>query len=116
RSSDLRPLVFSSDLMQEVRPKIAMHDNNGNKGPIMDACCHYFFMWQTVFQSKPKRVYARGGIIAKDRPEIAHLQELAIDTGLITEELYSGDIGSMKVSMYLEYNNNLTNNRVSCTV
>src|SRR5690606_39594200 len=100
RSSDLRPLVFSSDLMQEVRPKIAMHDNNGNKGPIMDACCHYFFMWQTVFQSKPKRVYARGGIIAKDRPEIAHFQELAIDTGLITvrSEEHTSELQSREIS------------------
>lgn len=106
-----KPLVFNSDLMQEVRPKIAMHDNNGNKGPIMDACCHYFFMWQTVFQSKPKRVYARGGIIAKDRPEIAHFQELAIDTGLITVEFESGDIGSMNVSWGLAKHTKLPSNR-----
>jgi myo-inositol 2-dehydrogenase/D-chiro-inositol 1-dehydrogenase len=93
-----RPLVFSSDLLQEVRPKLVMHDKNGNQGPIMDACCHYFLMWQTVFQSKPKKVYARGGILAKDRPEIAQFDELAIDTGAIIVEYESGDIGAMTVS------------------
>ncbi|QHT61183.1 Gfo/Idh/MocA family oxidoreductase [Paenibacillus lycopersici] len=92
------PLVFSSDLLQEVRPKIAMHDKNGNKGPFVDACCHYFYMWNTVFQSKPKRLFASGGILAKDRPEIAHFDELAIDTGVVTVEYDSGDIGTMTVS------------------
>ncbi|GAA3401491.1 Gfo/Idh/MocA family protein [Paenibacillus hodogayensis] len=93
-----RPLVFSSDLMQEVRPKVAMHDANGNQGPVMDACCHYFLMWQTVFRSKPKKVFASGGILAKGRPEIAHFEQLAIDTAVITVEYESGDIGTMNVS------------------
>ncbi|RKN86126.1 Gfo/Idh/MocA family protein [Paenibacillus ginsengarvi] len=92
------PLVFSSDLMQEVRPKIAMHDARGNQGPVVDACCHYFLMWQTVFGSKPKKVYASGRILGKDRPEIAHFEELAVDTAVITVEYESGDIGTMNVS------------------
>lgn len=92
------PLVIVSDLMQEVRPKLAMHNKSGNQGPIVDACCHYFRMWQTLFRSKPKTVYARGGILAKDRPEIAHFEQLAVDTGIITVEYESGDIGTMNVS------------------
>ncbi|MFC5449809.1 Gfo/Idh/MocA family protein [Paenibacillus aestuarii] len=98
------PLVFSSDLMQEVRPKIAMHDKNGNKGPFVDACCHYFYMWNTVFQSKPQRLYARGGIFGKDRPEIAHFNELAVDTGVVIVEYESGDIATMSVSWGLAKN------------
>jgi myo-inositol 2-dehydrogenase/D-chiro-inositol 1-dehydrogenase len=93
-----RPLVFSSDLLQEVRPKVSMHDRNGNKGPFVDACCHYFYMWNTVFQSKPKRLFASGGILGKGRPEIARIPELAIDTGVVTVEYESGDIGTMTVS------------------
>jgi predicted dehydrogenase len=92
------PLVFSSDLLQEVRPKRAMHDKNGNQGPIVDTSCHFFLMWETVFGSKPKKVYARGGILAKDRPEIAHFNELAVDTAVITVEYESGDIGTMTIS------------------
>lgn len=101
------PLVFSSDLLQEVRPKIAMHDNHGNKGPFVDACCHYFYMWNTVLQSKPKRLFASGGILGKDRPEIAHFKELAIDTGVVTVEYESGDIGTMTVSWGLAKDTNL---------
>ncbi|WP_165972071.1 Gfo/Idh/MocA family protein [Paenibacillus piri] len=93
-----RPLVMNCDLLQEVRPKLAMHDRNGNQGPVVDACCHAFMMWQTVFQSKPKMVYARGGIMAHERPEIAHFDQLAIDTAVITVEYESGDIGTMTVS------------------
>lgn|GEM_PF-1705006 len=92
------PLVFSSDLLQEVRPKRAMHDKNGNQGPVVDTSCHYFFMWETIFQSKPISVYARGGILAKDRPEIAHFKELAVDTAVITVEYESGDVGTMTIS------------------
>lgn len=93
-----RPLVMYSDLLQEVRPKVAMHDANGNQGPVVDACCHTFMMWRTFFQSKPKKVYASGGVLAKGRPEIAHFEKLAIDTAVITVEYESGDIGSITVS------------------
>ncbi|RXT03746.1 Gfo/Idh/MocA family protein [Ammoniphilus sp. CFH 90114] len=92
------PMVFSSDLLQEVRPKIAMHDKDGNQGPVVDTCCHFFLMWQTIFRSKPKKVYARGGILGKGRPEIAHFKELAVDTAIITIEYESGDIGTMTIS------------------
>jgi predicted dehydrogenase len=92
------PLVFSSDLLQEVRPKRAMHDRNGNNGPLTDAGCHYYLLWQTVFRSKPKTVYAQGRVLAVERPEVAHLAQLAIDTAVVTVEYESGDIGTMTVS------------------
>lgn len=93
-----RPLVFSSDLLQEVRPKFAMHDRQGNNGPIMDVGCHYYLLWQTVFQSTPTTVYAQGRVLAKDRPELAHLVDPAIDTAVITVAYASGDLASMTVS------------------
>ncbi|GGD61610.1 Gfo/Idh/MocA family protein [Paenibacillus nasutitermitis] len=92
------PMVINSTNMMEVRPKRIMHDANGNNGPIMDTGCHYFLMWQTIFGSKPKSIYARGGILAKDRAELSHIQSLAIDTGIITVEYESGDIAEMTVS------------------
>jgi predicted dehydrogenase len=93
-----RPMVFSSDLLQEVRSKRAMHDRNGNNGPLTDAGCHYYMLWQTVFRSRPKAVFAQGRVIATDRPEIAHLDQLAVDTALVTMEYESGDIATMTVS------------------
>ena len=93
-----RPMVFNSDLLQEVRPKIAMHDRNGNNGPLTDACCHYYLLWQTVFRSRPTTVYAQGRIIATERPEILPHRALALDTAVVTMAFESGDIGTMTVS------------------
>lgn len=92
------PLVFNSEVLAEVRPKRVMHDRHGNNGPIMDTGCHYFLLWQTVFGSRPTTVYAQGRILARDRPEIAHFEELAIDTAVITVAYESGDIASLTVS------------------
>ena len=93
-----RPMVFNSDLLQEVRPKVVMHDRNGNNGPLTDACCHYYLLWQTVFRSRPTTVYAQGRIIATERPEIASFRALALDTAVVTMAFESGDIGTMTVS------------------
>lgn len=93
-----RPMVFNSDLLQEVRPKRVMHDRLGNGGPLMDAGCHYYLLWQTVFRSRPKNVYAQGRILAAGRPEVGHFDQLAIDTAVVTVEFESGDIGTMTVS------------------
>ena len=92
------PMVFSSDLLQEVRPKRIMHDRDGNNGPLTDAGCHYYMLWQTVFRSKPRLAYAQGRILATHRPEIRHINQLAIDTAVVTIEYESGDIGTLTVS------------------
>ncbi len=93
-----RPMLFNSDLLQEVRPKTAMHDRNGNNGPFADAGCHYFLLWRTVFRSRPSTVRAVGAVTALDRPELAHLHELAIDTGVAIVTYESGDIGTLTAS------------------
>lgn len=93
-----RPLLFTGELVAEVRPKIEMHDRLGNNGPIMDACCHHFLLMQTLFGSKAKTVYAQGRILAQGRPELARIQQLAIDTAVVTIEFESGDIGTMNIS------------------
>ncbi|MDF2724773.1 MAG: hypothetical protein K0Q59_4448 [Paenibacillus sp.] len=93
-----RPLWFNSESFAEVRPKIAMHDYYGNQGPIMDVCCHSFFLWRTVFQSRAKSVYGNGRILAEGRPELQSLERLAIDTASIVVEYESGDVGAMTVS------------------
>lgn len=93
-----RPLVFNSEALAEVRPKRIMHDRHGNNGPLMDTGCHFYLLWQTVFQSRPTRVYAQGRVLAQDRPEIAHIAERAIDTAVVTVEYASGDIATWTVS------------------
>ena len=93
-----RPMVFSSDLLQEVRPKRMMHDRHGNNRPLTDAGCHYYMLWQTVFRSKPKVVHAQGRILATERSELAQLDQLAIDTAIVTAEYESGDVATLTVS------------------
>lgn len=96
-----RPMIMNSELLGQVRPKTAMHDRNGNGGPFTDAACHSFLMWQTIFRSRPATVRAVGTVAALDRPEIAHLDQLAIDTGVVTVSYESGDIGTMTASWAL---------------
>jgi myo-inositol 2-dehydrogenase / D-chiro-inositol 1-dehydrogenase len=93
-----RPMLFTSDLLQEVRPKRAMHDRRGNNGPLTDAGCHYYLLWQTVFRSRPSRVYAQGRILGAGRLEIAHLPQLTVDTAAVTVEFESGDLASLTAS------------------
>ncbi len=103
-----RPRIFSCDLLQEVRPKRFMHNRYSNNGPIVDACCHDFLLWKSVFRSKPKSVFARGGILGQGRQEISHIATLAMDSAVITVEFESGDIGTMTVSWGLEENTPLS--------
>lgn len=92
------PMLATSDVLQEVRPKTAMHDRGGNNGPFTDAGCHYYLLWQTVFRSRPHTVYAQGRITAVGRPEVRHLDALAIDTGTVTITYESGDVATFTAS------------------
>ena len=93
-----RPLLFTGDGLAEVRPKRFMHDRQGNNGPVVDLLEHFFLLWESVFESRPVSVEASGFIAAKDRPEIAHFKEKAIDTAVVTVRYASGDVGTMTVS------------------
>jgi predicted dehydrogenase len=101
------PLMIQLELIKEVRPNLAMHNKFGNNGPIVDCACHDWLFWETAIGSKPKNVFARGGIIAKNRPELAGIKELAIDTASIVLEFESGDVASMNVSWGLAKNTKL---------
>lgn len=92
------PRVVTSYALAEVRPKRIMHDANGNMGPVVENCCHYFMMWKRIFGADPVTVYALGGVFAKDRPEIAHFEKKAVDTALISVQYASGDLAEMTIS------------------
>ncbi len=93
-----RPLMLYSDGLAQVRPKRFMHDKENNNGPIVDTCIHQFLMWETILQAKPVRVYAQGGIIARDHPALAQFSHLAVDTATITVTFETGDVGVMNIS------------------
>lgn len=101
-----RPLLLNSDRVGSIRKKLAMHDQKGNMGPIMDVGCHTFAYFQKVLQEKPKTVYARGSILSKHAPELASIEEMAIDTGVVTVEYESGNIATMTLSWGLSKGHN----------
>lgn len=93
-----KPLVYQQEYTLEVRPKLAMHDRYINNGPIVDNAGHFWLFWGEVLGSKVKSIYARGGTLAKDRPELQSIDHLALDTAVITMEYESGDIGMIHIS------------------
>ena len=93
-----RPAVLRFTDIRERRPKIAMHDaEKGNCGPMMDMSCHFVDIMQWAFGSKPVKVTARQMTYAKDDEKYAEIANKAPDTGLITIEFASGDIGMITV-------------------
>jgi predicted dehydrogenase len=90
-----RPVIWKQADVREIRPKILMHDKNGNGGSIIDCGVHWFDVWRYLFDSEPVSVYARGFCFAYDKKEIASIKNKAIDTGVITVEFSSGDIGEL---------------------
>lgn len=93
-----RPVMYHGLWSADIRPKRAMHDARANGGPIIDMAVHYFDSWAYLFESRPLQVYAQGLKLAQDRPELAHISEIAYDTAAITVPYESGDIGSYVVS------------------
>lgn len=91
-------LIRFSDI-REIRPKRAMHDaETGNGGPMVDMVCHFVDLMRWFFQAEPVKVNASIFTFAKDRPEIAHFSHKAPDTGDLTIEFDSGDVGSVQIS------------------
>ena len=94
-----RPLIHHLFMVAEIRPKIAMHDaRRGNGGPIIDMGPHWFDIWSLFFGSRPAAVTARGFVFAKDRPELASIEQVAIDTGALIVEYESGDAAAWTIS------------------
>jgi predicted dehydrogenase len=90
-----RPVIWKQADVREVRPKILMHSKSGNGGSIVDCGVHWFDMWRYLFESEPVSVYARGFCFGEGKKEIEMIKDKAIDTGVITVEFDSGDIGEL---------------------
>jgi predicted dehydrogenase len=93
-----RPILAISENFMDIRPKIVMHAKNINGGPIVDYWCHDFDLWSWLFESKPQRVAGYGATFAGNKPEVAGIRELAIDTAGVVINYYSGDIAQFSTS------------------
>ncbi len=93
-----RPVLYHASDVRELRPKREMHDAQVNGGPVIDMAVHLIDLWINIFDSRPVSVTAQGLRIGQDRPEISHIQAVAIDTASILVKFESGDIGTFVVT------------------
>jgi predicted dehydrogenase len=92
------PVMYHAADVRQVRPKREMHDVNANGGPIIDMGVHVFDLWRFIFDSEPVEVFAHGLKLALDREELAHIEQVAVDTASVLVRYASGDIGTFFVS------------------
>jgi predicted dehydrogenase len=93
-----RPLLAQATITAGVRPKRLMHDALANGGPIIDMCCHLFFVWDRVLGGQPSEVSAQGYTFSDNKPEVAHIRHRALDSALITLTYPNGSVGQVQVS------------------
>jgi len=93
-----RPLLAQATITAGVRPKRLMHDALANGGPIIDMCCHLFYLWGTMLGTQPTEVSARGYTFSDGKPEVAHIRRRALDSALITLSYPDGSVGQVQVS------------------
>lgn len=93
-----RPLLAQATITAGIRPKRLMHDANANGGPIIDMCCHLFYVWGLLFEGQPTEVAARGYTFSDTKPEVAHIDHRALDSALITLAYPGGSVGQVQVS------------------
>lgn len=93
-----RPLLAQATITAGIRPKRLMHDARANGGPIIDMCCHLFYVWGLLFDGQPTEVAARGYTFSDGKPEVAHIAHRALDSALITLAYPGGSVGQVQVS------------------
>lgn len=93
-----RPVLYTARDLRQVRPKLAMHDDQQNGGPVIDMAVHYIDVWNAIFDSRPAQVFARGLTLAAGRPELTSIAQKAPDTAELIVQYESGDLGSFTVT------------------
>jgi predicted dehydrogenase len=95
RVGDLgKPLLYNCQEIRSVRPKPAMHDRRLNGGPLVDCIVHDFDMLLSLF-GPPRRLYARGRVMGSNKPELAGVEEAALDTGPVIVEFADGHLANI---------------------
>jgi len=93
-----RPLLAQATITAGVRPKRLMHDALANGGPIIDMCCHLFYLWDHLLGGQPAEASALGYTFSDGKAEVAHIRHRALDSALITLTYPDGSIGQVQVS------------------
>ena len=92
------PLLAQATITAGIRPKRLMHDAMANGGPIIDMCCHLFYVWDHVLGGQPLEANALGYTFSDGKPEVAHIRHRALDSALITLTYPNGSVGQVQVS------------------
>jgi predicted dehydrogenase len=93
-----RPVMYHACDARGIRPKREMHDARANGGPVIDMGVHLFDLWSYILDAEPVAVFATGLKLAQDRPQLAHIDDIAYDTATIQVRYESGDVGTFVVS------------------
>lgn len=92
------PLLAQATLTAGIRPKLLMHDANGNGGPIIDMCCHLFDQWAILFGGRPHGVRAVGYTFGETKTPLASIAHKALDSASIVLDYPGGGVGQIQVS------------------
>lgn len=92
------PILAQASLSAGVRPKLLMHDAHANGGPVIDMACHLFDRWERVFGRPPRAIQARGSTFGADKPELAGIHDLAVDTVQVSVDYGSAGSGQIQLS------------------
>ena len=84
------PVVYNTQEIRSIRPKRAMHTRSLNNGPVIDCCVHDFDMLLHSL-GRAKSVFASGTAFGGNKPFLAGIEDLAVDTAHINVELEKGN-------------------------
>lgn len=84
------PVFVRYEDIREVRPKLAMHSQALNGGPVIDMAGHYFDLMRYFTGEEPQSVFATGHIFGKGKPRLATVDDLAIDAASIEVRMGGG--------------------------
>lgn len=91
------PIVYNTQDIRSIRPKLAMHSRSQNGGPIIDCCVHDFDMLLHLF-GKPVSVFATGDVLGRNHPSLRDITDLAVDTAHINVTFENGNRGYLLYS------------------
>jgi predicted dehydrogenase len=76
--------------IREVRPKLAMHRQSVNGGPVIDLGVHYYDAIRFYTGDEPESVLAKGHIFGKGKKWLSGLSDLAIDAAEVLVSMSGG--------------------------
>lgn len=84
--------------VREVRPKLAMHRQSMNGGPILDMAGHYFDNMRFLTGGEPVSVSAQGHVFGRGKERLAGIDDFAIDAAEILVRMTGGHVLSVFVN------------------